>query len=56
MFTISFKAIDDLDALKQMSAEQFDQAKQDIDGIMELNFNGRTFGLFLLMVNFTFCA
>lgn len=46
MFAISFKAIDDLDALKQMSAEQFDQAKQDIDGIMELDFNGSTYGMF----------
>ncbi len=46
MFMISFKAIDDLDALKQMSAEQFDQAKQDIDGMMELDFKGSTYGMF----------
>ena len=50
MFTISFKAIDDLDALKQMSAEQFDQAKQDIDGMMELDFNGSTYGMFLMII------
>ncbi|MGJ0443806.1 hypothetical protein [Paenibacillus polysaccharolyticus] len=46
MFTISFKAIDDLDSLEQMSAEQFDQAKQDIDGMIELDFNGSTYGMF----------
>ncbi|MGQ8873469.1 hypothetical protein [Paenibacillus sp. TSA_86.1] len=46
MFAISFKAIDDLDSLEQMSAEQFDQAKQDIDGMIELDFNGSTYGMF----------
>ncbi|WP_426333781.1 hypothetical protein ACN9MH_29000 [Paenibacillus silvae] len=46
MFKISFKAIDDWDAIKQMSAEQFDQVKQDIDGMIELDFNGSKYGMF----------
>lgn len=46
MFTISFKAYDNFDDIKQMSAEQFDQTKQDIEGIIELNFNGNKYGLF----------
>lgn len=29
-----------------MSAEQFDQTKQDIEGIIELNFNGNKYGMF----------
>lgn len=29
-----------------MSAEQFDHTKQDIDGIIELNFNGNKHGIF----------
>ncbi|MDQ0497192.1 hypothetical protein [Paenibacillus brasilensis] len=29
-----------------MSAEQFDQTKQDIEGIIELNFNGSKYGVF----------
>lgn len=46
MFTISFKAYDNIDDIKQMSTEQFDQKKQDIEGIIELNFNGNKYGLF----------
>lgn len=46
MFTISFKAYDNFDDIKQMSAKQFDQTKQDIEGIIELNFNGNKYGLF----------
>jgi len=46
MFIISFKAYDNFDDIKQMSAEQFDQTKQDIEGIIELNFNGNKYGLF----------
>ncbi|MEK4976667.1 hypothetical protein [Bacillus sp. FSL K6-6540] len=46
MFTISFKAYDNFDDIKQMSTEQFDQKKQDIEGIIELNFNGNKYGLF----------
>lgn len=46
MFTISFKAYDNFDDIKQMSAQQFDQTKQDIEGIIELNFNGNKYGLF----------
>lgn len=46
MFTISFKAIDDFDVIKQLSAEQFDHTKQDIEGLIELNFNGSKYGLY----------
>ncbi|MFS0860011.1 hypothetical protein [Paenibacillus taichungensis] len=46
MFAISFKAIDNFDEIKQMSAEQFDQTKQDIEGIIELDFNGNKYGMF----------
>ncbi|OME92681.1 MULTISPECIES: hypothetical protein [Paenibacillus] len=46
MFTISFKAYDNFDEIKQMSSKQFDQTKPDIEGIIELNFNGNKYGLF----------
>ncbi|WP_145324927.1 hypothetical protein [Paenibacillus xylanexedens] len=46
MFTISFKAIDNFDEIKQMSAKQFDLTKQDIEGIIELDFNGSKYGMF----------
>lgn len=29
-----------------MSAEEFDDMKQDIEGLIELNFNGNKYGLF----------
>lgn len=47
MFTISFKAIDNFDEIKQMSAKQFDLTKQDFEGIIELDFNGSEYGMFL---------
>ncbi|MEK4363085.1 hypothetical protein MKX68_11530 [Paenibacillus sp. FSL M8-0212] len=46
MFTLSFKAIDNFDEIKQMSAKQFDLTKQDIEGIIELDFNGSKYGMF----------
>lgn len=46
IFTISFKAYDNFDEIKKMSAEEFDFTKQDIEGIIELNFNGNKYGMF----------
>ncbi|WFA84206.1 hypothetical protein [Paenibacillus amylolyticus] len=46
MFTISFKAIDNFDEIKQMSAKKFDLTKQDFEGSIELDFNGSKYGMF----------
>jgi hypothetical protein len=46
MFTVKFKAVDSFDELKQLSAQEFDDNYRDIEGIIELSFNGHTYGYF----------
>ncbi|CAM5795901.1 hypothetical protein [Brevibacillus borstelensis] len=46
MFTVKFKAVDDFDQLKRLSAKEFDESFRDIEGIIELNFNEYKYGYF----------
>ncbi|WP_421617418.1 hypothetical protein ACAF76_003395 [Brevibacillus sp. TJ4] len=46
MFAINFKAYDNFDQLKQISAQEFDQDYRDIEGIIEIDFDGHKYGYF----------
>lgn len=46
MFEIKYRIVDDICYLKELTADEFDMEKVDIEGFIWLNFNGNSIGFY----------